>query len=127
MSPGGGAAGAASEAPESVLVTGAHGLLGAWLTGALLDAGHRVVAVRRDEPAVSTLALMGRAGEVDTVHGDICEEGLVARALNEYDVSSVFHLAAQTQVGTANRSPRSQTRQGALPACQRSLRTTASL
>ena len=107
MSPGDGAAEAASGAPQSVLVTGAHGLLGAWLTTALLDAGHRVVTVRRDEPAVSTLALMGRAGEVDTVHGDICEEGLVARALNEYDVTSVFHLAAQTQVGTANRSPRS--------------------
>jgi CDP-glucose 4,6-dehydratase len=44
---------------------------------------------------------------VSTVRGDICEEGLVARALNEYEVSSVFHLAAQTLVGTANRSPRS--------------------
>ena len=94
-------------APQSVLVTGAHGLLGAWLTAALLDAGHQVVAIRRDEPVVSTLELLGRAGEVSTVHGDICEEGLVARALTEYDVSSVFHLAAQTLVGTANRSPRS--------------------
>jgi CDP-glucose 4,6-dehydratase len=63
--------------------------------------------VRRDEPAVSALELLGRAGEVSTVHGDICEEGLIARALNEYDVSSVFHLAAQTLVGTANRAPRS--------------------
>jgi CDP-glucose 4,6-dehydratase len=81
--------------------------VGAWLTAGLLDAGHRVVVVRRDEPAVSTLELLGRAGEVDTVHGDICEEGLIGRALNEYEVSSVFHLAAQTLVGTANRSPRS--------------------
>jgi CDP-glucose 4,6-dehydratase len=94
-------------AAHSVLVTGAHGLLGAWLTAALLDAGHRVVAIRRDEPAVSTLALLGRAEEVDTVSGDICEEGLVARALAEYEVSSVFHLAAQTLVGTANHAPRS--------------------
>jgi CDP-glucose 4,6-dehydratase len=93
--------------PQSVLVTGAHGLLGAWLTAALLDGGHHVVTVRRDEPAVSTLELLGRVGEVSTVHGDICDEGLVDRALNEYEVSSVFHLAAQTLVGTANRSPRS--------------------
>ncbi len=93
--------------PQSVLVTGAHGLLGAWLTAGLLEAGHAVVAVRRDEPAVSALELLGRAGEVSTVHGDICEEGLIARALNEYEVSSVFHLAAQTLVGTANRAPRS--------------------
>ena len=92
---------------QSVLVTGAHGLLGAWLTAALLDGGHRVVTVRHDVPAVSGLELAGRAGEVSTVHGDVCDEGLVARALNEYEVSSVFHLAAQTLVGTANRSPRS--------------------
>ena len=94
-------------AAQAVLVTGAHGLLGAWLTAALLDAGHRVVAIRRDVPAVSALELLGRAGDVDSVSGDICEEGLVARALNEYEVSSVFHLAAQTQVGTANHAPRS--------------------
>lgn len=91
----------------TVLVTGAHGLLGAWLTAALLEEGHRVVAVRRDEPAASTLELLGLATKVDTVRGDICDEGLVARALNEYEVSSVFHLAAQTLVGTANHSPRS--------------------
>ena len=33
------------------------------------------------KPAASALELLGRAGQVDTVHGDICEEGLVARAL----------------------------------------------
>jgi CDP-glucose 4,6-dehydratase len=93
-------------APQSVLVTGAHGLLGGWLAAALLDCGHHVVAIRRDQPAASTLDLLGRAADVDTVNGDICEEGLVARALNEYEVSSVFHLAAQTLVGTANHAPR---------------------
>jgi CDP-glucose 4,6-dehydratase len=42
---------------------------------------------------------------VDIVHGDVSTDGLVARVLNEYDVDSVFHLAAQTLVGTANRAP----------------------
>jgi CDP-glucose 4,6-dehydratase len=90
---------------RTVLVTGAHGLLGAWLVKALLAEGVRVVAVRRDQPAISTLELLDLAGRVDTVNGDICEPGLIARALNEYDVDSVFHLAAQTLVGTANRGP----------------------
>ena len=89
---------------RSVLVTGGHGLLGAWLIKALLEQGARVVAVRRDEPAHSALAMLGLIDRVDVVHGDICADGLVARALNEYDVDSVFHLAAQTLVGTANRS-----------------------
>ncbi|MGA9859913.1 MAG: NAD-dependent epimerase/dehydratase family protein [Solirubrobacteraceae bacterium] len=92
--------------PGAVLVTGAYGLLGAWLTRALLATGRRVVVIRRDEPTASALALLGLAERVDVVHGDICAEGLIARALGEYEVSSVFHLAAQTLVGTANRSPR---------------------
>ncbi len=38
-------------------------------------------------------------------HGDICDPGLIERALSEYEVDSVFHLAAQTLVGTAHRAP----------------------
>ena len=90
---------------SSVLVTGGDGLVGAWLVKALLERGARVVAIRRDTPAVSALAQLGLAGSVDVVHGDICTDGLVGRVLGEYQVESVFHLAAQTQVGPANRSP----------------------
>ena len=92
-------------AGQSILVTGAHGLLGSWLVKALLEAGASVVTIRRDEPALSTLELLGLATRVDTVHGDIATEGLIERALAEYEVDGVFHLAAQTLVGTANRSP----------------------
>jgi CDP-glucose 4,6-dehydratase len=90
---------------RSVLVTGGHGLLGSWLVKALLVEGARVVVIRRDEPAVSGLALLGIADRVDVVRGDICDRDLVPRALNEYGVDSVFHLAAQTLVGTASHAP----------------------
>jgi CDP-glucose 4,6-dehydratase len=90
---------------RSVLVTGAHGLLGSWLVRALLERGARVVAVRRDEPAVDSLKLQGLSHEVSVVNGDICADGLIGRALGEYGVEAVFHLAAQTLVGTANADP----------------------
>jgi CDP-glucose 4,6-dehydratase len=90
-----------------VLVTGGYGLLGSWLVKALLAHGAHVVVIRRDEPASSALHLLGLDGQVDVVHGDICAEGLVARAVTEYEIESVFHLAAQTLVGTANESPAS--------------------
>jgi CDP-glucose 4,6-dehydratase len=93
------------EVRSSVLVTGADGLIGGWLVKALLERGAHVVAIRRDTRAVSTLAELGLADSVDVVHGDICTQGLVARVLNEYEVDDVFHLAAQTQVGPAARSP----------------------
>jgi CDP-glucose 4,6-dehydratase len=90
---------------RSVLVTGAYGLLGGWLVKALLEGGAAVTVVRRDATARSVLHLMELDDAVDVVHGDICSEGLIGRALAEYEVDTVFHLAAQTLVPTANRSP----------------------
>jgi CDP-glucose 4,6-dehydratase len=90
---------------HSFLVTGAYGLLGGWLVKSLLDGGGRVTVVRRDATARSALTAMGLDPAVDIVHGDICAPGLVERALVEYEVDTVFHLAAQTLVPTALRSP----------------------
>jgi CDP-glucose 4,6-dehydratase len=90
---------------RSVLVTGAYGLLGGWLVRALLDAGARVTVLRRDELPRSPLLVMGLEPSVTVVHGDICDPGLIERALAEHEVQDVFHLAAQTIVLTANRSP----------------------
>jgi CDP-glucose 4,6-dehydratase len=90
---------------RSVFVTGAYGLLGSWLTRALVERGDRVVVLQRDRAPRSALLLDGVEDALDVVHGDLNEPGLVARALGEYEVDTVFHLAAQTIVGTANRSP----------------------
>ena len=92
---------------RSVLVTGADGLIGSHLSGALLERGADVVVVRRDRPPVGGLELQGIGDRVHVVAGDICDEGLIARTLAEYEVADVFHLAAQTQIGVAARAPRS--------------------
>jgi CDP-glucose 4,6-dehydratase len=89
---------------RSTFVTGAYGLLGSWLVRALLARGDRVTVLQRDRAPRSAL-LLGVEDQVDVVHGDLVDEGLVARALGEQEVDTVFHLAAQTIVGTANRSP----------------------
>jgi CDP-glucose 4,6-dehydratase len=104
---GAGAVEAVELSGRSVLVTGAYGLLGGWLVKALVEGGARVVAVRRDDTIGSPLEQMGLTERVNVVHGDICVDGLVSRALNEYEIDSVFHLAAQTIVPTANRGPES--------------------
>jgi CDP-glucose 4,6-dehydratase len=90
-----------------VLVTGAYGLIGSWLVAELIAAGAEVCVIRRDTPLHSALATMGLESRVAVIEGDICADGLVARALAEYEIQSAFHLAAQTIVGAARRSPRS--------------------
>lgn len=90
---------------RSVLVTGASGFLGGWLCDALLAGGARVIALVRDEPRPSGLELMGLAGRVTRVSGAVEDGAACERALADYEVSVVFHLAAQTLVGVAQRSP----------------------
>jgi CDP-glucose 4,6-dehydratase len=92
-------------AARSVFVTGANGLLGSWLVKALLDRGAHVTVLKRDAVAASALELEGTDRRVVTVRGDICDGALLERALAEYEVDTVFHLAAQTIVGVANRAP----------------------
>ena len=88
-----------------VFVTGCTGLLGSWTVRALLDRGAHVIGLVRDQVAGSELARSGLDLQIDLVHGGVEDYLLLERALGEYEVQSVFHLAAQTIVGIANRSP----------------------
>lgn len=88
-----------------VLVTGATGLLGGWLVEALV--GHRadVVCLVRDRPPRSRFYLERMEHRVTVVRGEVTDLALLERTLAEYDIRTVFHLAAQTIVGTARRAP----------------------
>ena len=88
-----------------VLVTGATGLVGSWLVHYLLDAGTDVVCIVRDRVPQSKLVRSGDIDRVKVVSGDICDQPLLERVLGEYEIDTVFHLAAQTIVGIANRNP----------------------
>jgi CDP-glucose 4,6-dehydratase len=86
-------------------VTGAYGVLGSWLVKALLERGDSVVVLKRDEVQRAALVIEGTEQRCAVVRGDLTDPGVIDRAIGEYEVDSVFHLAAQTIVGTANRSP----------------------
>jgi CDP-glucose 4,6-dehydratase len=89
-----------------VLVTGATGLLGSWLTRALLDRGAFVVGLIRDWTPESELFRNGAlVSGLNVVRGDLRDQETLERVLGEYEVNTVFHLAAQTIVGIANRNP----------------------
>jgi CDP-glucose 4,6-dehydratase len=89
---------------RNVFVTGASGLLGSWLTEELVRRGARVTCLVRDWVPESRLMESSTLGRVRTVRGELEDYQLLLRALNEYEVDTVFHLGAQTIVGTASRS-----------------------
>lgn len=90
---------------RSVFVTGATGLLGRALTQSLVERGADVVCLVRDWVPTSELVTSRLIERVKVVRGDVADQAVLERALGEYEVNTVFHLAAQTIVGIANRNP----------------------
>jgi CDP-glucose 4,6-dehydratase len=88
-----------------VFVTGCTGLVGAWTVRALLERGAHVVGLVRDQTPGSELVRGGCIERIDVVRGSLEDAALMERALAEYEIQTVIHLAAQTIVGIANRSP----------------------
>lgn len=98
-------------ADSRVLVTGGRGFIASWLVRSLLDAGHPVVSFDRESPGNSHpgrrsgLALLGIEDEVEEVRGDLRDSDAVRAIFDSARPDVVFHLAAQTIVGTAVESP----------------------
>ena len=88
-----------------VLVTGATGLLGSRLTRDLVMDEADVVCLIRDWVPQSELSLSGSLEQTRIVRGSVQDQALMERVLGEYEIATVFHLAAQTIVGIANRNP----------------------
>lgn len=90
---------------KRVLVTGATGLVGSWLVQALLEVNASVIALVRDDDPRSEFFRSGAALQTTIVSGQLEDYDTLERSINEYDVDTVFHLAAQPIVGAAYRSP----------------------
>jgi CDP-glucose 4,6-dehydratase len=92
-------------ADRSVLVTGAGGFIGSWLTRRLVDDGADVVALVPDLDSRSEFVRGGLVDRVTLVPGVLEDPDAVARAIIGHEVDTVFHLGAQTIVGAAQRDP----------------------
>jgi CDP-glucose 4,6-dehydratase len=92
-------------AGRRVLVTGATGIVGSWLCEALTERGAAVVALVLDDDPQSRFYSGAIAGSCSVVRGNLAEIADCMRAINSYECEAVFHLGAQTIVGTALRDP----------------------
>jgi CDP-glucose 4,6-dehydratase len=87
-----------------VAVTGATGFLGSHLTAQLVALEAEVVVLARDDVPSSPIA-DSWAKKVSVVRGSVEDQSAVERMLGDYEVRTVMHLAAQSQVGVANLHP----------------------
>ena len=78
------------------LVTGAFGAIGVWTMRSLLDRGHEVVSfdIGEQAPRLPLALTPEQAASVTRVRGDIGDLNAVERALDEYAITHVIHLAA---------------------------------
>ncbi len=81
---------------ERFLVTGALGCIGAWTVRELLREGVPVVAfdLGRDPRRIELIVEPDELARVDFVQGDITDLAAVERALDDYGITNVIHLAA---------------------------------
>ncbi|MFS3915978.1 GDP-mannose 4,6-dehydratase [Bacillus australimaris] len=90
---------------KNVFVTGCTGLLGSYLVKELIDQGANVTGLVRDQVPRSNLYQGSQFEKMNVVHGALEDMQTIERALGEYEIDTVFHLAAQAIVGVANRHP----------------------
>ena len=90
---------------KSVFVTGADGFIGSWVAKQLVDESAKVTILVRDLKPEMGFDFHKLREEVNIVNGDLVDLQLQQRAMNEYNIDTVFHIAAQAIVGIANKSP----------------------
>jgi len=90
---------------KNVFITGCTGFLGSYLAKELVRLEANVTGLVRDVIPKSYLYSGDESKKINTVIGSLEDEPLLERALGEYEIDTVFHVAAQAIVGIANRNP----------------------
>jgi CDP-glucose 4,6-dehydratase len=86
-----------------VLVTGASGFFGRWLSRRLQMAGAELVCLTRNRIHGNELLLSDARYRIAL--GDICDREWIEQTIGKYKIDVVFHLAAQAIAGTTSGDP----------------------
>jgi CDP-glucose 4,6-dehydratase len=88
-----------------VFITGATGIVGSWLARELIACGANVAVLVRDADPQSELLRSGDLQRCAAFNGTVEDLWTLERAISLHEAEYVFHLAAQTIVGVAQRNP----------------------
>ena len=90
---------------RNVFLTGVTGFLGSHIAKELVKRGANVVGLIRDNIPQSYLYEGDEYKKMRFVSGDLEDRVLIERVIGEYEIDTVFHVAAQAIVGVANKNP----------------------
>ena len=90
---------------KKVFITGINGFIGGNLAKGLIDRGAEVFGLVRNASRHTQLFYEKLDHSVTLIEGDITDKGLLARVISEERIETVFHLAAQVEVGVGLANP----------------------
>lgn len=90
---------------KNVLITGINGFIGGNLAKQLVSRGANVYGVIRNAKHDTLLYFEKLHEKITLIEGDLTDKDLFARIISEEQIQSVFHLAAQVEVGVGLANP----------------------
>ncbi len=90
---------------KNILITGVNGFIGGNLAKALVNQGANVYGLIRNAKHDTLLFYEKLNEKITLVEGDLTDKDLFARIISEEQIQTVFHLAAQVEVGVGLANP----------------------
>ena len=90
---------------KNIFITGVAGFVGSNLTKNLVENGAKVIGLTKNKKSNSLLYYEGIDKNVDLIFGDITDKELIKSIFLKYKIQICFHLAAQVEVGLAQKYP----------------------
>ncbi|AUD12505.1 sugar dehydratase, partial (plasmid) [Planococcus sp. MB-3u-03] len=90
---------------RNVLVTGSNGFVGSHLCERLIHLEAKVVGLYRELKEDSVLVKSGSTLSMTMIKGDLTDLFLLKEVIETYEIETIFHLGAQTDVKVGSENP----------------------
>lgn len=90
---------------KRVLITGATGFLGGWITKKLISYGSEIHVIQRSKRPESQFILDNLGAKCHIYNGQVYDEKIISDIFDNHKIDAVFHTAANADVNNALQNP----------------------
>ena len=90
---------------KNIFITGINGFIGSNLAKLLISCGANIFGLVRNPDKRTLLFFEDISKAVVLIEGDLCDKELISRIISEEQIDTIFHLAAQVEVGVGLDNP----------------------